>query len=340
MNNSNRNYFSAGILILLGLIFLGREFNVLDFHWSDLARFWPILLILIGLNIVFGGKSSSSLSGVFFVLFLLAIPFGIVRSCKNDWRQNNHNFNWNDKNWDHDSGSGDMDDNDDENDNDKDEKTSSISKSQNFAEDMDPSVKTAKLSIEGGVAGIDIDGTTQKLFEADTKSTFSDFSVSKTVENGNANLKFTMNKNREKHHIDIDTDDFDGKNEAKIKLNQNIEWKMDYHFGVAGADLDLSPFNVKKLDLKTGVSGVELMLSDKANDMEVNIDAGIAGINLKVPKGVGVRIKSDSFLSGNDFEGFTKDGSGYYVSPDYNKSTKKISINYKGAFASFDVDRY
>jgi Domain of unknown function (DUF5668) len=339
MQNSNRNYITAGILILLGVLFLGKEFNLFDFHWGDIARFWPVLLILIGLNHLFGNKNGSSATSVILIICLLAIPFGMMRSCRNNWDNDRDGFHWNDRNY-HDNDNNDGENNDNaQNDSDNDKK---YSKSQNFTEDMDASIKSARLTIEGGVAGIDIDGTTDKLFEADTKSTFSNFGLSKTVTDGVANVKFTMNdnKNGKENHIDIDSDDFDGKNEAKIKLNPNIEWNMDYKFGVAGADLDLSPFNVKSIGIKTGVSGVDIKLGDKANDLQVDIDAGIAGIKLEVPNGVGVRIKSDSFMSGNNFDGFTKDSSGYYVSPDYNKATKKITVNYKGAFASFDVDRY
>lgn len=344
MQNSNRNYITAGILILLGVLFLGKEFNLFDFHWGDIARFWPVLLIVIGLNHLFGSKTSSSATSIILIICLIAIPLGMMRSCHDNWNENGNRFHWNDRNWD-DNNDNDNDNNDDDNDNthnDSDD-DNHYSKSQNFTEDMDASIKSAQLTIEGGVAGIDIDGTTEKLFEADTKSTFSDFGLSKTVTNGVANVRFTMinnNKDGKDNHIDIDSDDFDGKNEAKIKLNPNIEWNMDYKFGVAGADMDLSPFNVKSIEIKTGVSGVDIKLGDKANDVQVDIDAGIAGITLKVPNGVGVRIKSDSFMSGNNFEGFTKDGSGYYLSPDYSKSTKKITVNYKGAFASFDVDRY
>lgn len=334
MNNSNKNYFTAGLLILLGLLFLGQEFNLFNFEWDDFARFWPIILILIGINIIFGGKSGGSGSWVFFILLLLAIPFGLVRSCENKWDRNGRNFHWNDRNWN------DSDDNDDNNDND-DKNDTSISKSQNFSEEITSEIKSAKLIVEGGVAGIDVEGTTGKLFEADTRSTFSDFGMSKTIDGGVANLRFTMSGRKgENKHIDIDSDDFDGKNEAKIKLNPDIPWSMEYKFGVAGADLDLSPFIVDNLDIKTGISGVDIKLGDKSNDMNINIDSGIAGIKIKVPTSVGVRIKADDFLSSNHFEGFTKDGSGYYHSPDYNNSSKKISINYKGAFASFDVDKY
>jgi Domain of unknown function (DUF5668) len=338
--NNNRNYFSAAILIALGVLFLGKEFNLFNIHWDDIFRFWPLLLVGLGLNMLLGGSTKGSSSSIIILVCLLAIPFSIVRSCKNDWRDGNHNFNWNDKNWNHDNNDDDNDDSDDNTDDDdeNDSKSSeNYSKSQNFSEDMEPNIKSAKLTLEGGVAGIDIDGTTSKLFEADTKSTFSDFSVSKTIDNGVANVNFTMN-NRNEKDSNINIGD-NNKNEAKIKLNPNVEWNMDYKFGVSGADLDLSPFNVKSLDIKTGVSGVDLKLGDKANDLSVDIDAGIAGIKIKVPTSMGVRVKTDSFLSDNNFKDFTE-SNGYHQSPGYDKASKKITINYKGAFSSFDVERY
>jgi Domain of unknown function (DUF5668)/Cell wall-active antibiotics response 4TMS YvqF len=334
MQNSNRNYLTAGILIFIGLIFLGREFNLFTFHWGDIARFWPLLLVFMGLNLLVGGKSKSG-TGIFILLCFLALPFAMVRSCRNNWHNGNR-FHWNNNhNWDEENDNEDENDGED-NKNNSDNSHSQIEKSQNFAEDLEPNIKEAKLTIEGGVAGIDIDGTTGKLFEADTKSTFSDFSVSKTVENGVANIRFSMNSKDKETNIHLSDEN---KNEAKIKLNPSLAWDMDYKFGVSGADLDLSPFNVKNINIKTGVSGVDMKLGDKATDTNVDIDAGIAGITIKVPENVGVRIKSDSFLSDNNFKDFTEQN-GYHVSPGYDKSNKKITINYHGAFASFDVERY
>jgi Domain of unknown function (DUF5668) len=342
MNNSNRNYISAAILIVLGVLFLGKEFNLFNIHWGDLFRFWPLLLIGLGLNMLLGGKSGGSSTSIIILICLLAIPFSIVRSCKNDINDGfrngwDHHRSWSD-NGDIDSDENDNDDNDDNNDNDDNDENDSYSKSQNFSEEMEPAIKTAKLNLEGGVAGIDIDGTTSKLFEADTKSTFSDFSVSKTVSDGVANINFSMKGIKGKDD-DINIGGNNQKNEAKIKLNPNIEWSMIYKFGVSGADLDLSPFNVKDLNIKTGVSGVDIKIGDKANEMNVDIDAGVAGIKVKVPNAVGVRIKTDSFLSDNNFKDFTE-SNGYHLSPGYDKATKKITINYNGAFASFDVERY
>ncbi len=338
MNNNNRNYFSAAILIGLGIIFLGKEFNVFNVHWNDIFRFWPLLLVGLGLNIILGGNSKGSSTSIILLVFFLAIPFSIMRSCHNN---NGWKHNWN-NNWDNkfdDDEDAENNDNDDEDDNDDDKAKSEThySKSQNFSEDLDANIKSAKLSVEGGVAGIDIDGTTGKLFEADTKSTISDFSVSKTVDNGVANVRFSMNNHNGKEgHFEFGDND---KNEAKIKLNPSVEWNMDYKFGVSGANLDLSPFNVKNINIKTGVSGVDIKLGDKATETNLDIDAGIAGIKIKVPESVGVRIKSESFLSDNNFKDFTE-SNGYHVSPGYDKASKKITINYHGAFASFDVDRY
>ena len=91
MNNNNRNYISAGILILLGVLFLGKEFNLFNIHWGDLFRFWPLLLVGLGLNILLGGKSGGS-SSIIILICLLAIPFSIVRSCHKDIGDGFRNF--------------------------------------------------------------------------------------------------------------------------------------------------------------------------------------------------------------------------------------------------------
>lgn len=330
MENKNRNVIGAAILIGLGLLFLGKEFDLFDFHWGDLARFWPILLIIIGLNLVLG-KRDGQLNSILIILCFLAIPFGIVRNCENNW---DHKRNWH---WD-------SDDNDDEDNasshDDGDHSSFGVTKSQNFAEDMETGLTAANLEIKSGVAKLDVKGTTAKLFEADTKSTFVDYTLKKSVDNGTAKLIFSMNEHKgpKGGSIHIDGDNI-GKNEATLKLNETLPWNLKLDIGVSGADLDLSPFNIESLDLNTGVSGVDIKLGDKQANANIEINAGVAGIKVEVPSSVGVKVKSDGFLTGNDLDGFEK-RDGYYYSPNYNSSTKKINIDYKGAIGGFEVKRY
>jgi predicted membrane protein len=51
INNRNIFDFSGAFLILLGVIFLLATLDKID--WADVWRFWPAILILLGLSIIF-----------------------------------------------------------------------------------------------------------------------------------------------------------------------------------------------------------------------------------------------------------------------------------------------
>jgi len=64
-----------GILILfLGVIFLGNNLGLIDRDiWSLIADYWPVMVILLGLSMIFGGRQKSG-----FRSFWLIIPLGMI----------------------------------------------------------------------------------------------------------------------------------------------------------------------------------------------------------------------------------------------------------------------
>jgi|GEM_PF-865264 len=80
----------AVILIFAGIIFLLNNFGILPWNvWSSLWRFWPVFLILIGLQIIFGrSKPGRFLLGVFSLLIVGAIALVVIASSNvnvNNW---------------------------------------------------------------------------------------------------------------------------------------------------------------------------------------------------------------------------------------------------------------
>jgi len=60
------------VLLFLGGILLLQNFNVINFEWSVIWRFWPVILILIGANMLFS-NSSSVAGGVVSVLITVVV---------------------------------------------------------------------------------------------------------------------------------------------------------------------------------------------------------------------------------------------------------------------------
>jgi hypothetical protein len=59
----------ALLLITLGILFLLNNFGVISWEvWNDLWRFWPVILILIGLELLAGKSRLAS-----FIVFLIGL---------------------------------------------------------------------------------------------------------------------------------------------------------------------------------------------------------------------------------------------------------------------------
>ena len=67
-NRSGGNLLSGGILLVIGLVLLGRNIGFLAFDMADFWKiFWPVILILAGISLVIGplsrGKNNIALLG-------------------------------------------------------------------------------------------------------------------------------------------------------------------------------------------------------------------------------------------------------------------------------------
>ena len=123
-----------------------------------------------------------------------------------------------------------------------------------------------------------------------------------------------------------------------VRLNPAPLWDLTAEIGAGEADFDLTPYRVRSLKLETGVTDVEVKLGSRADLTEVDVDAGVAQVTLKVPQSVGCRIDHDG-LSLTDFDGFEKVGK-FYQTPGYDQATQKINIKFDSGLAKLEVERY
>lgn len=75
--NQPNDSLGAVILIFAGVVFLLNNFNIIPWgFWESLIRYWPLLLILMGLRLLLGNNWKSNLlltllGTLFLLLFLL-----------------------------------------------------------------------------------------------------------------------------------------------------------------------------------------------------------------------------------------------------------------------------
>jgi hypothetical protein len=183
--------------------------------------------------------------------------------------------------------------------------------------DLDAAAEKGVMDIDIGGATLDIGATDQKLFTAEIFDRDMAYDVSGTK---TADVKiYSTVKNRSA----VGNDQFSW----DLGLSDRIPWEIVIDAGAIKGELDLSGVEVSKLDVNIGASSMNILLSDKAELVEVTIKAGVSSINFEVPDGTGVRIRLQGALISRNFTGagLVKDGD-YYYSDKYDGAAKKVDI--------------
>ncbi len=300
------------ILIFIGSIFLLENFNLIEFYWSSVWRFWPVLFILIGANMLlsrFGNKAAAPyMIGAITILTLGLIAFQGTRPERGRaWLNFNHEKDDENNNW----GAGTT-----------------------FTETYEGS-KNARLNIQGGATSFRLTDTTSNLFEASIKQQFGKFTLNKTVIDSTEVLNFRMRDGKQSWSLDKMEN-----NKTLIQMNNKPVWDIKIEMGAGEAIFDLSDYKVKKLVFEGGAASFEAKLGSELALAEVAVETGVANVEIEVPESSGCRIVVDSGLSSKDFIGFIKQSDGTYETSNYSTAPNKINISLKGGLSSFEVKKY
>ncbi len=299
--------FWGALFVFLGLFLLGIEAFDFDVKFSEVAKYWPLLLILIGLSFL---KVTPVLKKIFAalaaVLIALILAVLIGRGCSPFCLDvfNDDNYALEDESF---------------------EKKWSYS--------YDESIREAYLDLGAGACSINITKSDKDLCEIYSylPSKYIDVEIDK--DSGSLYLD-----------ADLETKKFvfkDSKfgNKVKIGLSEELVWELELGIGAADAKCDLKELKVRKLDISTGATNVECVLGDRYDKAECEIEAGASNIEIKVPESSGCRIIAKTALSGRDFRGFYETDRGWETE-DFAKNEKKIIIRISGGVSNFDVSRY
>jgi hypothetical protein len=310
------------ILIFIGAVFLLNNFGVINFYWGSVWRFWPIIFILIGANMLFSRLNGSTGSILSVSLTLVALIFlGYQGTREPEHRMGRSWFKFDHDDWDSDSDTAGNEANG--------------TASNTFTELYSGNIKRAELNIKGGATSYRLDDTTSNLFNAEVKQNHGNYTLEKTSRDSVEILNFRMRNKKQKWNMD----DMDG-NEVNIELNANPVWDINVEMGAGETNFDLTQYKVSNLQLNGGAASFKVKLPVPVTTTNVTVETGVAEVDIKVPQASACRITVESGLSSKDFSGFEKQADGSYQTSNYNTSAKKIQIQLKGGLSSFEVSRY
>ncbi|ARS34355.1 toast rack family protein [Pontibacter actiniarum] len=127
-----------------------------------------------------------------------------------------------------------------------------------------------------------------------------------------------------------------GAGESTIDLSNSQVQQLEVEAGAAALDIKLSKSELRKADIKAGVGQLTLDLrGDWDHDLTLDVAGGIGEINLKLPKGTGVRLETNG-LGSQHLDGLTREGN-YYRNAALGKARHTITIKASGGLGSVVV---
>lgn len=300
------NLFWGAILILLGLLFLFRNLGWVEVDWKMLFNFWPVLIIFWGITFLPGkARSVISILAALVIAFLVYIS---IDSGKLSGVRPGFEWNLNDK--------------------------ESSSGSRMISEPYANEIRTALLALKASKGSFDLKESTGELIEIEYEDNWQTFNLNRKNNNDTVSLDLVMRKKEpglwENHK----------NNDTRIKLHDKPIWEMNLAFDAGKADLDLSRFKTRKVNIKGNAAKIELTMGSRIAIQNVMITGGVQDFEIRVPENSGCQILNNSKLSSKNFHEFEKTGENIYRTPNFEAKDSRIFIRLDASLSKLDVDLY
>lgn len=132
-----------------------------------------------------------------------------------------------------------------------------------------------------------------------------------------------------------------GASESTLRVsepNPEIMRRASIEAGAAEFDGELlGNLNAERIEIGAGLGNMTLDFGGEwRRDAVVEVDMGMGALDLRFPRGLGVRLEMDSFLASLDSQGLVKEGEVYF-SPDWDEAEQRVTIQIDAALGRVDV---
>jgi len=297
-----KNIFWGILLILLGVLYLLKQFDVIYFSWRDIISLWPLLLVLWGISIL-PLKSGYKLIASFAAILIMIL---IIHYNPSRWHSG-----WI---WIGDWHKGDK---------------IELKKSEPRMDDAE----YATLELEAAAGTYIVDGISDQLVDFKYIGDSGSYFITTTGDDNSQHVHIGPEQRRNQYNLYRS-------HEVEIKMNPEVVWDLDVDAGAADIRMDLSPFIINELTIDGGATSIEIKFGTRSEDIYVDIETGVSSVKLLVPKEVACEVTSDSFLVSRELPGFDKVSKSTYVSPNFSDASKNITVQFNSGISSLRVIRY
>jgi hypothetical protein len=160
------------VLVMIGAIYLLRNFGYINFHWGNIFHLWPVILVICGVNLAFANNRSPWATVLKISVVVAGFALLIFGNFDNRFRWWHHyTYHYRDDNDDNDNDGDDTDNNN----------KGGIVKVEGNSVFNEPytaaAARVARLNIDGGATTYTLSDTTNQLFSADTHEFFGKYQL-------------------------------------------------------------------------------------------------------------------------------------------------------------------
>jgi len=299
--------------VVIGVLLLGNTTGVLPWSvWWDLLTLWPVLLVVIGINLI--GKATgqtwlrivSQMLSIAVLVYVGALAYGTGGGMR-PW-----SLSW------------------------------GATQPYEYEEQL-RGTDEARLELNAGSGEIDIAGGATGLISAQGETPFGDPRFEVDRSGSSADVQLTLGEGN-----DVFIPGTAG-TLADIRLSDDVVWDIRLETGASQLDADLSDVKLESLDVQTGVTDAVVTLGEpsEGDSVPVEVQAGVSSVTIRVPENVGARVTvasgltSVSYSAGIDrVSGGAPFGGGEYETASYSSDEPAWEIRVQSGVGSVRIETY
>ena len=186
-------------------------------------------------------------------------------------------------------------------------------------------IPTGSLDMAGGASANQLLNASFDYHQSDGQPR-----VEYSVSGGHGDLSITQ-ENKMRVHLAL------GRNDWQLRFADDVPIDMNVQIGAGSSNLRLQGLSVKNLDVQTGVGQLNLDLTGpRKSDLHVDIHGGIGEAVIRLPKDVGVRVHASGGIGSVSPHGLTRDGDDY-VNDVVGKTPATIELTIEGGIGSVSL---
>jgi hypothetical protein len=301
----SRAYVGPVILICVGVFFLVVNLVPSFNPWTLLFRYWPVILIIIGLGKMWDYyamrrhpdvQASSGVSGVVIAVVVLVLLLVVMT-----WRRDRN-----------------------------------LTRNQHeIAQSVElQGANDVAATLQFPAGQLDVRGGSAHLVDASFRYNDGDTTPQLDYKVASGHGELTIHEPNEAVHFG-GTDD-----RWQLAFNDAVPLDLTLQMGAGQSDMKLADLNLTHLQVHLGAGQVLLDLTgQRKQNLSAEVQGGVGQARIRLPKDIGVRAHASGGIGAINVHGLSNKGGDEYENDAYGKTPVSIELEVHGGIGEVDLDQ-